>query len=301
MKIGYYPGCSLHATAREFDKSLRAICGPLGIDLAEIDDWSCCGSTSAHATNHLLALTLSARNLALAEEQGLGTVVAPCAMCYSRLATAHHEIAEDAALASKVNGIIERGAFRNTVKVQSIAEVLRDLEGKIKEKTVQPLKGLKIACYYGCLLVRPPAVTGFDDVEMPISMETAVKACGAEPVDWSMKLDCCGGGFSMSRTASVLRLGRAIIDDARAAGAHAIAVACPMCHSNLDFRQAAMAKGDGVAELPILFITQLVGLGLGLSPDALDLKRHFVDTAPVMSQIASPAPAPAAAAPEEVA
>jgi heterodisulfide reductase subunit B2 len=299
MKIGYYPGCSLHATAREFDQSLKAIAAPLGIDVAEIDDWSCCGATSAHATNHLLAVSLAARNLALAEEQGFDTVVAPCAACYSRLATARHELAEDAALAAQVNGIIDRASFRNTVKVQSIAEVLRDRAGRIKEKAARPLKGLKVACYYGCLLVRPPAVTGFDDVEAPTSMEAAVNATGAESVDWRMKLECCGGGFSMSRTASVLRLGRAIIDDAKEAGANAIAVACPMCHSNLDFRQGAMAKGDGASELPILFITQVVGLGLGLSADALGLKRHFVDTAPVMAQIASPATAVAKA--EEVA
>jgi len=295
MKIGYYPGCSLHATAREFDMSLKAIAPPLGIELSEIDDWSCCGATSAHATNHLLALTLAARNLALAEEQGHKTLVAPCAACYSRLATAHHEIAEDAALGSKVSGIIDRASFRNTVKVQSIAEVLRDGEAAIKEKATRKLAGLKVACYYGCLLVRPAAVTGFDDVEMPSSMETAVAACGATAVDWRMKLECCGGGFSMSRTASVLRLGRAIIDDARAAGAHAIAVACPMCHSNLDFRQSAMSRGDDGKEMPILFITQLVGLGIGIAPEELGLKRHFVDTAPVMQQIASPA---AAAAPK---
>ncbi|MCK9459426.1 MAG: CoB--CoM heterodisulfide reductase iron-sulfur subunit B family protein [Proteobacteria bacterium] len=299
MKIGYYPGCSLHATAREFDQSLKAICGPLGVELTEIDDWSCCGATSAHATNHLLAVSLAARNLALAEAQGLAPILAPCAACYSRLATARHEIGEDAALASKVKGIIERPAFGNSVKVQSIAEVLRDLEGAIRGKAVKPLQGLKVACYYGCLLVRPQAVTGFDDVEAPSSMETAVRAAGGEPVEWRMKLECCGGGFSMSRTASVLRLGRAIIDDARAAGAHAIAVACPMCHSNLDFRQGAMARGDGVSEMPILFITQVVGLGLGLSPEALGLKKHFVDTAPVMHQIASVATAAAKA--EEVA
>jgi len=299
MKIGYYPGCSLHATAREFDQSLKAICGPLEVELKEIDDWSCCGATSAHATNHLLAVSLAARNLALAEAQGLASILAPCAACYSRLATARHEIGEDAALASRVKGIIERPAFGNSVKVQSIAEVLRDLEGTIKEKAVQPLQGLKVACYYGCLLVRPQAVTGFDDVEAPSSMETAVRAAGGEPVEWRMKLECCGGGFSMSRTASVLRLGRAIIEDARAAGAHAIAVACPMCHSNLDFRQGAMARGDGASEMPILFVTQVVGLGLGISPEALGLKKHFVDTAPVMYQIASVATAAAKA--EEVA
>jgi len=294
MKVGYYPGCSLHATAREFDQSLRAIAGPLGIELTEIDDWSCCGATSAHATNHLLALSLAARNLALAETQGFGSLLAPCAACYSRLATAHHEIGEDAALASRVNTIIDR-PFTNSVAVHSIAELLRDLEGTIREKTVTSLKGLKVACYYGCLLVRPPAVTGFDDAERPSSMEIAVRAAGAEPVDWHMKLECCGGGFSLSRTASVIRLGRAIIDDARAAGAQTIAVACPMCHSNLDFRQRAMAKAAAHADgMPILFLTQIVGLGLGLPSESLGLDRHFVDTAPLIQHLPTAVAAAAA-------
>jgi heterodisulfide reductase subunit B len=293
MKIGYYPGCSLHATAREFEQSFRAIAGPLGIELAELDDWSCCGATSAHATNHLLAVSLAARNLALAEAQGHSALVAPCAACYSRLATARHEIGGDAALAKRVREILGR-PFENAVKVQSIAEVLRDAAKTIAERTTRPLKGLKVACYYGCLLVRPPAVTGFDDAEAPSSMEDVVRAVGGEPVEWRMKLDCCGGGFSLSRTVSVLRLGRAIVDDARDAGARVIAVACPMCHSNLDFRQKAMARSPGAEELPILFITQVVGLGLGLDPAGLGLNRHFVDTAPVMRRIA---PSATAAAP----
>ena len=285
MRLGYYPGCSLHATAREFDQSLRAIAAPLGIELTELDDWSCCGATSAHATNHLLAVSLAARNLALAEAQGHPALVAPCAACYSRLATARHEIDRDAALAKRVREILGR-PFENAVKVLSIAEVLRDAAKTIAERTTRPLHGLKVACYYGCLLVRPAAVTGFDDAEAPSSMEDVVRAVGGEPVEWRMKLDCCGGGFSLSRTASVLRLGRGIVDDARDAGAQAIAVACPMCHSNLDFRQKAMARGPGAEELPILFITQVVGLGLGLDPAVLGLNRHFVDTAPVMLRIA---------------
>ncbi len=286
MKVGYYPGCSMHGTAREFDESLKAIAGPLGLELVEIEDWSCCGASSAHMTDHLLAVTLAARNLALAEEQGLATVLAPCAACYNRLASARHEIATDRDLSGRAARILDR-PFQNSVKVVSIVEVLRECVDTLKQKATNPLTGLSIACYYGCLLVRPAEVTGFDDAEDPTSMDLAVKAAGASPVSWRRKVDCCGGGFSLSRTGSVIRLGRAIIDDAAKEGAQAIAVACPMCHSNLDFRQKAMARVDeGKKPMPIVYITQLIGLSLGLAPSALGLKRHFVDTAPVFRALA---------------
>jgi heterodisulfide reductase subunit B len=280
MRLGYFPGCSLHATAREFDQSLRATLSSLDVKIEEIKDWACCGATSAHATNRLLSLALPARTLALAESQQLERVLAPCAACYSRLATARHALAEDAHEAARVRAVLER-PFANSVAVLSIVELLRDLGPEIKKRaTASPLAGRTLACYYGCLLVRPPEVTGFDDAEMPRSMEAVVEAAGAKTVVWRRALDCCGGGFSLSRTPSVVRLGRAILDDARAAGAEALVVACPMCHSNLDFRQRAMsqrAAPDGrSAGVSILFITEVVGLALGLTPERLGLGRHFV-------------------------
>jgi heterodisulfide reductase subunit B2 len=282
MRLGYYPGCSLHGTSREFDESLRAVSARLGLDLAEIDDWSCCGATSAHATGHLLAVALPARNLALAEAQGHDAVLAPCAACYNRLASARHAVREDAALAARMPGLL-RLPFANTVAVRNVVDVLRELVPAILEKAIRPLAGLKVACYYGCLLVRPAEVCEFDDPEDPVSMEEVAKASGATPVAWNMRLECCGGAFSISRTGSVVRLGRAIIEDARAAGADAIVVACPMCHSNLDFRQAAMTR-RGEAPMPVLFISELVGLALGLDPDRLGLGRHFVDTKPLVAR-----------------
>jgi heterodisulfide reductase subunit B2 len=286
MKVGYYPGCSMHGTAREFDESLHAVAQPLGLELIELDDWSCCGATSAHATNHLLGVALPARNLALAEQQGFSDVFAPCAACYSRLATARYEMQEDAKLDAQVKEILKR-PFRNSVGVMNIVEVLRDLIPQIKEQAVQPLRDLKVACYYGCLLLRPAAITGFDDAENPTSMEDVARATGATPVEWQMRTECCGGSFSLSRTGSVVRLGRAVINDAREAGADAIVVACPMCHSNLDFRQQAMGQVEGASEMPILYLPQLVGLALGISPQTLGLKRHFVSTQPVLELVAA--------------
>ncbi len=303
MKVGYFPGCSLHSTAKEFDLSLRAVAGPLGVELEEVRDWSCCGASSAHATDHLLSIALSARNLSLAEEQGLSQVMAPCAACFSRLATARHEMAHDEEQAKVVRPMLAR-PFKNAVEVQNVVALLQGLVGTIKAKAT-PLSGLKVACYYGCLLVRPPEVAQFDDPEDPTSMEKVVAATGATAVKWSRRLDCCGAAFSLSRVGSVVRLGRAILEDAKASGAQAVVVACPMCHSNLDLRQSAMEARGASLGLPILFLTQLVGLALKLPRESLGLERHFVSTAGVLKALAAPAPEPipqqrpAAAAPQE--
>jgi len=280
MKLGYYPGCSLHATARELDESFRAIAPLLGLELEEIRDWSCCGATSAHATNHRLALGLSARNLSLAEEQGFERLASPCAACFSRLATARLELQKGGPDVDAVRAALSR-PVTGQVEVLNLPAILQELLPAIREKAGSAVSGMKVACYYGCLLVRPPEIARFDDAEAPRSMEEIAQAAGAVPVSWNRKLDCCGGGFSIARTGSVVRLGRAILEDARAAGAEAVLVACPMCHSNLDLRQKAMAARGERLSMPILYLSQLVGLALGLPPKQLGLTRHFVSTAPV--------------------
>ena len=286
--VAYYPGCSLHGTSREFDESLRAVAAGLGIGLAEISDWSCCGASSGHTTDHLLGVALPARNLARAEAPGFDTVLAPCAACYNRLSAARLAIATEDGLAEQMPDLLGR-SFANSVDVHNAVELLRDASAAIAEKITaapapNPLEGVKLAAYYGCLLVRPFEVCGYDDPEQPTSMDEVISACGADDVDWDMKVECCGGAFSVSRTASVLRLGRAIIQNARSHGAEAIVVACPLCHSNLDLRQKAMAR-RGEEPMPILFVTQMVGLALGLAPADLGLERHFVDTAPFLTSL----------------
>lgn len=290
MRIGYFPGCSLQAMAREFDESLRAIAPCLDLELVELEDWACCGATSAHATHHLLSIALPARALAQAEEQGHQELFAPCAACYSRLAVARHELSESEALRDRIRDVLQRPEFANSVRVRNALDVLKGLTGVIQSKAKGSLAGLKVACYYGCLLVRPPAVAAGEDSEDPHSMEAIVAATGAEPVSWRQRLECCGGGMALARTGSVVRLGRAILADAAAAGAQAVVVSCPMCHSNLDMRQQAM-KREGSA-LPILYVTQLIGLALGLPATALGLRRHFVSPKPIFEH--RPALPPAA-------
>jgi heterodisulfide reductase subunit B2 len=295
VNLGYYPGCSLHGTGKEYGLSTRAVAGALGVVLEEVRDWSCCGATSAHATNHLLSVALPARNLAIAREQGVERVLTPCAACYNRLATARHEMQHDAVLAEKVRAVIGR-SDSGSVPVVSVVELLRDLAPALRQKVVKPLKGLKIACYYGCLLVRPPEVTGWDDPEDPSAMESVVTALGATPVRWAARLECCGAGFSLSRVGSVVRLGRAILESAQEAGADVVAVACPMCQSNLDFRQKAMEARSGPGlSLPVVYLTQLVATALGLPDEVISFGTHYVDPRPVISAKVPPAtPAPSA-------
>ena len=287
--VAYYPGCSLHGTSPEYDESLRAVVQALGIPVAEIPDWNCCGASSGHTTDHLLGVALPARNLALAEAQGFDRVLAPCAACYNRLSAAHLAIATEEGLAERMPEILGR-PFANSVEVFNAVQLLHEHAALIEEKVAaalaepNPLHGVKLAAYYGCLLVRPPELSGGDDPEQPMQMDDIINACGADDVEWNMKVECCGGAFSISRTSSVVRLGRSIIEDARRNGAEAIVVACPLCHSNLDLRQKAMtARGE--QPLPILFITQVVGLALGLPAETLGLSRHFVATEPLIKDL----------------
>ncbi len=287
--LAYYPGCSLHGTSPEFDESLRAVVEALGIPVAEIPDWNCCGASSGHTTDHLLGVALPARNLALAEAQGFDRVLAPCAACYNRLASARIAVAEEDGLAERMPEILGR-PFANTVEVFNAVQLLHEYGPLIEEKVAaslaepNPLHGVKLAAYYGCLLVRPPELSRDDDPEQPMQMDDIINACGADDVEWNMKVECCGGAFSVSRTKSVVRLGRSIVEDARRNGAEAIVVACPLCHSNLDLRQKAMTE-RGEQPLPILFITQVVGLALGLPAETLGLGRHFVATEPLIKDL----------------
>lgn len=275
MSIGYYPGCSMEGGSPEYGESLLAVARHLDLQLQPIDDWNCCGASSAHAVSRDLGVALAARNLALAEEQGLTEVVAPCAACYGRLAAAKHQMARPD-VRERVERIIGRG-LGGPVRVLNVLEALAARTALIREEVTDALAGVKFACYYGCLLVRPPEVTAFDDPEQPSTMEGIVRAVAAVPVAWPMATECCGAGLTMARTESVLRLGRRILEAARRANAAAVVVACPMCHSNLDFRQEAMTR-RGESPMPVLFITQLVGLALGLDDQKLGLQRHFVDT-----------------------
>jgi heterodisulfide reductase subunit B2 len=284
MKIGYFPGCSLMGTSKEFDISLREVMKVLEIELIEIQDWSCCGASSAHVTSKLLAASLPARNLILAQKQGLDQILAPCAACYSRLISSQHELKNDSSLKNKVERVLEE-KYEEKVRVVNIVEFLQQLGPEIIKKAKKvDLKGMNVATYYGCLLVRPHEITKFDDVEDPQLMDSLVSAKGANVIDWNFKTECCGGGHSISHKNIVTILSKKILDDAKQHGANVVAVACPMCHSNLDMRQIEIKKQGAYENIPILYLTEIIGLSLGVARDKLGLNLHFINVPETICQ-----------------
>ena len=277
MKTGIYPGCSLNGSSRDYNESVFALAEACGLKLEQVPDWNCCGATAAHNLNKDLSLALPARILSLAEQNGMDDIIVPCAACYNRLTVTKNELKKDPELKNRISELIEMN-YSGTSRIINVVEwidkyIVPELEGKI----VKPF-GHKVACYYGCLLVRPYKVLGYDRPEDPQSMDQVMTKIGATPVYYPYKTECCGAGFSISRTDIVADLSGKIIDDAESRGAEAIIVACPMCHSNLDMRRNDINKyWNKKFEIPVIFITQAVGLALGLSAEKVGLKRHFVD------------------------
>ena len=276
MKIGFYPGCSLTGSSREYNESVVAIAKTLDIELVEIEDWNCCGATAAHSMNEELSMSLPARIMAIAERQGLTEVVVPCAACYNRLKVTQHDL-EDETKRTRISEILQI-PYAGSLRIINVLQML-DLYGleRIKAKVTLPFAH-KVACYYGCLLVRPHSILKFDRVEDPQSMDALIKVIGGNSIDWAFKTECCGGGFSVSRTDLVVKLSGKILTDAADRGAEALIVACPMCQSNLDMRRSAINKTlASPIDIPVIYITQAIGLALGIGAKELGLKRHFVN------------------------
>ena len=276
MTLGFYPGCSLKGSSREYAESVLAMAKSFDIDVQEISDWNCCGATAAHNLNRELSLALPARILALAEKQGLTEIVVPCAACYSRLTVTRHELLKDPVLKARIYEI-NNLEFKGNVTILNIIQMIDKYVTPVLESRVIKPFDHKVACYYGCYLVRPHEILNFDREEDPQTMDELMLKIGATPVDWAFKTECCGAGLSVSRTSSVGRLSGKIIGDAKDRGAEAMIVACPMCHSNLDMRRDSINSylGEKV-DIPVLYITQAIGLAVGIDRKALGLQRHFV-------------------------
>jgi heterodisulfide reductase subunit B len=267
-------------------QSTLAVAAALGIEMIEPKGWTCCGATAGHQTDRVLAAALPAANLVKIKDMGLDCVV-NCAACYNRMKVANHEIATESGIRNDVSDAIGRD-YDGSVKIRHFIEVLLEDVGleKISSAIKQPLKGLKVACYYGCLLVRPPKVVNFDDPENPKSLDKLVKAIGGESIEWPYKVECCGGGLSLSRTDVVVNLTDSILGMAKSAGADCIAVSCPMCQVNLDLRQQDIKKETGRDyQIPVVYITQLLGLGLGISSKKLGFNKLMVPASNVLEKV----------------
>jgi heterodisulfide reductase subunit B len=280
--IAYYPGCSLHSTSPEFNTSTKAVCEALDLELIEPEGWVCCGSSAAHRSDPAAAVRLPYENLVLFEQSGFDEVTMPCAACYSRHRFAVHEIRRDSRRRAEVEDATGL-EYRDTVEVSTLADTLHRHVGvdRVAQRVRRPLEGLRVVCYYGCLLTRPPEVTGAPHPENPTEMDRLVAALGAEVVDWSYKTQCCGAAHSLTRPDIVLELSGSLIRHAREAGADVIAVACPLCHTNLDARQFQMGLDR---PLPVLYFTQLMALAFDLPPKAAALDKNLVDPKPVLAE-----------------
>lgn len=280
--IAYYPGCSLHATSPEFNTSTLAVAQALDLKFIEPEGWLCCGSSSAHRADPEAALRLPMENLSLIEQSGFNEVTMPCAACFNRHKAAQYEIRHDQDQKNMVDESIGY-SYRDTVEVKSITETIFEHVGptELSAKVKKPLKDLRVVCYYGCLLTRPPQVTEARHPENPTEMDDLMTAMGAEVLDWSYKTTCCGAAHSLTRPDIVLDLSSNLINEARKAGADLIAVACPLCHTNLDARQFQMSLDQ---EMPVMFITQLMALALGLSEREAALNKNLIDPRPLLKQ-----------------
>jgi len=277
MKITYYPGCSLEGTAVDYAASIAAIAALLDVELMELFDWNCCGASSAHSLSHDLALTLPARNLALAEAAGRD-VVAPCALCFNRLKKAEKALQGQEAEELGV-------PYQGGIKIWDLLDYLTQdsfLEA-LAPKVVHPLTNLHAVCYYGCLAARPPAVTDNMAYENPQNMDRLLHVLGAGSIDWSFKTDCCGAGLAIARPDIIDVLVQRLYDRALASGAECFVVSCQMCQANLDLSQERISRKFGQDYyLPVFYFTELIGLAVG-HPDAPKwLARHLVDPMPLL-------------------
>ncbi len=277
-EISYYPGCSLEGTAGEYDDSIRGVSSLLGIRLYELEDWTCCGASSAHCTDEALAIDLAARNLAIAEKMDRELLV-PCVACYSRFKWAEKEAKEHP---DKIHF-----PYQGKVPIRYVLDFFCEpiLLEEVKKKMTRPLNGLRVTCYYGCLTVRPPKVTGIKEYENPQHMDRLMKCLGAEPIPWSYKTDCCGASLVLTRTDIVKKLSEKLLSMAKEAGADVLVTGCPMCHANLDTRQEEFEKETGEKfHLPILYFTELMGLALGHHDVKKWLGRHITDSIKILSE-----------------
>ncbi|HII07614.1 MAG TPA: disulfide reductase [Methanotrichaceae archaeon] len=288
MKLAYYPGCVARSTGREYEISTRAVCRALGVELEEIDDWNCCGAT--HVSNEIVSTALAARNLVRTELP----VMASCSICYSRLRAAMIRL-EDKNVRARVNAALEV-KYEGEKEVEHIIETItgalskaedqdQDSDKEPEDLVVRPLAGLKAAPYYGCLLTRPGG--GIDSPENPSILENLIRTLGAEPTDFRLKMKCCCGPIFMPEEDAASKTLIRILRNAKESGADFVVALCPLCHLMLDANQPLLEKKFGEKiDIPILYVTQMAGLALGLGAEELGLSMNSVSTRPVLEKLA---------------
>lgn len=285
MKLAYFPGCTLSTKAAGYDASGRAVAAALDMPLVEVPDWQCCGATFPLSTDNAMSLVAPTRMLTEAQKAG-GHMTTLCAICYHVLKRTQVFLDQQPESLERINWFTEE-PYQGQARVSHFLELLRDDLGweGLSRQVTRPLKELKVAPYYGCLLLRPEAEIGLDDADDPTILHDCLTALGCQVVDFPYKVECCGSYLTVSKPELPRKLSQEIVDSARRHGAQAIVTACPLCQFNLDYPQqrhngTRTATGD---ELPVLYFTQLMAVALGLEQAAWGMEGHYVDPIPLFT------------------
>jgi heterodisulfide reductase subunit B len=277
MRVSYFPGCTLNTTGKGFDNAVRASAAAVGLELAELPNWNCCGATFPLIVDNMLELAAPTHVLVAARDEG-SILTTACTTCYNVLKRTNLFIQEHEEERERINAFIE-ATYSGEVEVKDIVHLLRDDVGfeAVREKVVKPLKGLKVACYYGCMVLRPPDEVAYDDPDHPMALDTLMAALGATPVDFAHKNECCGAYLAIKDPEVTREMVYTILKSAQAAGAEAMATNCPLCQFNLDKQQAEMQKlHANYRSIPVFYFSQLMGLALGLDDSDYGWERHYV-------------------------
>jgi len=285
IKKGYYAGCSASGTSKEYDMSTRKVYEALGFELEELEDWVCCGSSPAHSTSLLLGDALALKNLSLAKKQGLKELIIPCMECYTRFLSAQHDLKNDPVQRKKAEEATGIEYDEDIRKIEIIHPLthLNDNIDLIREKLRKKANDLKAVCYYGCVFTRPPEITGYADFEDPKEMDNLLEAVGVDVLDWNSKTKCCGAAYTITNKEIAFELCNRILTRAKDAGAQLIVTACPLCQGNLDMRQRQIEqKFNHKFNIPVIYITQILGVALGATYDQVGLDKEFVPVKKLM-------------------
>jgi heterodisulfide reductase subunit B len=296
-EFAYFPGCTSCSTGLAYELSTQYMAHAIGLTLHEIPDWNCCGASAAHLINHDLSLALPARSLAISQDELPGlAVVAPCAACFARLKNARHYVNQSQENRAHIEGLIER-VYRGEEQVYSLLQAVAEndaIKEALQAKLQKSLNGLKLACYYGCVLVRPAEIVEFDDAENPQSMDELMRLIGAEPVDWAYKTECCGASLQVTEPSAGKIMVERILRNAEENGAEGIVTACPLCQLNVDMRQKEVNRLTGSDySLPVYYFTELISMCLGAEAREVGIDKHYYPAIACAERATQP-PAPEA-------
>lgn len=287
MRFAYYPGCASKGACPELNQSTRLVTEKLGIEIVELVKSSCCGAGVIGEADPDLQLALNARTFSQAEEIGLD-IMTICGTGQGIMSTSNKRLKEEEGLLPRINGMLKEGQYNGRIDVKHLLWILVKDFGleRLKEMVVRPLSGIKVAPFYGCYILRPSSVLGFDDPEKPNSLESLIRILGAEPIDYIGKTKCCGFPIVLEKEDIALGMVSANILEAMDAGADCMVTPCPLCHMNLDiYQQKAGVRAGKRLSMPIIHLPQLVGLAIGIEPIDLGFSRHLASPATLLDKL----------------